>query len=332
MLLRILVYTIPMSSEDEAFVAHDPSRRENPPKILYKYMTIETARIVLSTGKLRFQSPIRYNDPFDSQWDIFWPTRTQEAKEFEQNLLERILRNPKSLPEDADADWTDSIQSEHARIQTLRPELRDAEISNVARLDTNNRKWPEELMRKILDLRRRLRVACFCDNYLSILMWSHYADQHRGVMLGFDSMALEMLPSRFFEPVQYEDVPPRLVDAEAWSKAFAAGQPLPRPIIRSPRQWALSKHTDWQYEKEWRIVWLTQSEMLGEYEDLPFPRTALVEVVAGCRTDQVRAAELYSLAYPFNPNVRNYRMYRHPYKFELQRREIINDSNHDKFR
>jgi hypothetical protein len=41
-----------------------PHRRHELP-FLYKYMSAEVARIVLETGKLRWSSPLIFNDPFD---------------------------------------------------------------------------------------------------------------------------------------------------------------------------------------------------------------------------------------------------------------------------
>lgn len=37
---------------------------------LYKYVTVNTAKIVLETGKLRWSSPFMFNDPFDVQFDL----------------------------------------------------------------------------------------------------------------------------------------------------------------------------------------------------------------------------------------------------------------------
>src|SRR5215468_2669909 len=39
--------------------------RQHDRYVFYKYMTARTARIVLSTRKLRWSSPLMFNDPFD---------------------------------------------------------------------------------------------------------------------------------------------------------------------------------------------------------------------------------------------------------------------------
>jgi hypothetical protein len=38
--------------------------------IFFKYVTADTAKVVLETGKLRWSSPSQFNDPFDVQFDL----------------------------------------------------------------------------------------------------------------------------------------------------------------------------------------------------------------------------------------------------------------------
>ncbi len=101
-----------MPRGDEHFDEYVRSRTVSPPKILYKYTTVETARIILSTGKLRFQSPLRYNDPFDSQWDLLWPAFTPDARQYERELHREALLNPAAWPPDADPATRDLVDRE----------------------------------------------------------------------------------------------------------------------------------------------------------------------------------------------------------------------------
>ena len=100
---------------------------------LYKYTSIKTARSVLSTGKLRFQSPLGYNDPLDSQWDVMWPLFTPEAKEYERALIEKAFRDPHSWPNDADPQFKAAMDQERTRINNLPEALRDQAITEFVR-------------------------------------------------------------------------------------------------------------------------------------------------------------------------------------------------------
>jgi len=307
---------------DEYFAEHIRTRKVKPPKTLYKYTTVETAQIVLSTGKLRFQSPLRYNDPFDSQWNTLWPLFTPEAREYERMLFEKAIRDPGSWPDNADLKNKELINQARERIDALPEEQREGEIVALAKKLTETITIPDRLKLRHHDTQRQLRVLCLsaCDR--SILMWSHYADQHSGVVLGFDTDVMENGRKCPFEPVVYKDGPPQLFDPEEWIRSTLFGLPDKPELNGREREWALTKHSSWQYEREWRFASTAAAGTLGDYGDYNFPRDALVELVMGCRTDTVKAVELQSLAYHFRPDVRHFQMSQHPSRFELDKTEV----------
>lgn len=310
-----------MPRGDNHFEEHIRTRTANPPAVLYKYTTVDTARTVFSDGKIRFQSPLRYNDPFDSKWDVFWPTCTPEAIEHERALIKKALMIPESWPADADPNFRNAMDNVRARILALPESQRESAIAEFVRKAAANPNTQDDLARRILDIRRRMRILCLSALDESLLMWSHYADQHRGVALGFDTSVMENSLKRPFEPVKYCDSPPRLIDADAWSRSMVFGLPHPE-LTGGEREWAITKHTDWNYEREWRIVTITQRRTADEYEDFAFPRDALVEVVLGCRTDPSCSEELLALVREIRPEVRHFRMTKHNSRFELIKTEM----------
>lgn len=311
-----------MSQGDDEFEDHIRSRDVKPPAVLYKYTSIETARIILSTGKLRFQSPLRYNDPFDSQWDLMWPLFTPAGGEYQRTFLEQAIRDPSFWPADADPQTKHAMDQVRSEINALPEDRRDSAIAEyVEDLALKPGSVPEPCDRRILDIRRRMRVLCLCDNDRSILMWSHYADQHRGVVLGFDTAAMENGLRRPLEPIEYDDKLPQLIDPQAWMRTVFFGL-AQQPELKNVRKWALVKHANWRYEGEWRLVLIAKPGTIGDYDDFVFPRNSLVEVVSGCRTDAKRSVELLSLALAFRRDVRHYRMSEHPHRFELVKSEV----------
>lgn len=313
-----------MALGDEHFAEHIRTRPRNPLPILYKYTTAETAYSILSSGKLRFQSPLLYNDPFDSQWDTLWPLSTLEAREYEQSLIENAIRDPASLPPDADPAIREALEWERARIALLPEDQHSGAIAAFAKRASENSSNPDPLIERVRDIRRRMRILCLCENGQSILMWSHYAFQHQGVMLGFDSAIMEHSFQRALEPIAYRDDLPHLIEPERWIRANVFGLP-DRPVWKEnvrDREWALCKHSGWQYEQEWRFVWNAPPGTEGEYAHYSFPPHALAEVVMGCRTDKTKAAELRALAQKLQPRVRFYQMSKHPSRFELLKTEF----------
>ncbi|MHC4427520.1 MAG: DUF2971 domain-containing protein [Planctomycetota bacterium] len=321
MLAGLTKYTLSiMPRGDEHFDEYVRSRTVRPPKVLYKYTTVETARIILATGKLRFQSPVRYNDPFDSQWDLAWPAFTPEARQYERRLIEQALLDPAAWPTEADPVMRHAMDQERARIEALPPEERDHAIAEFVLEVHSSGKPPEPLAQRLSDIRRRLRVLCLSERDCSILMWSHYADQHRGVTLGFDSAAMENGFRRPLEQVVYQDGPPRLFDPEVWHRSMIFG--LDWEWEPTGLELVLTKQTDWKYEREWRFATIASPGTLGDYEDILFPRASLVEILVGCRTDETQAAELQTLADVCNPEVRYFRMSIDASQFQVVRTEV----------
>lgn len=309
-----------MPRGDEQFDEYVRTRTVSPPKILYKYTTVQTARIILSTGKLRFQSPVRYNDPFDSQWDLTWPAFTPEARQYERRLLEQALLDAAAWPTDADPTCRDAMDEERARIEALPAQEREHAIAEFVVEMQSSGLPPEPVARMWADLRRRLRVLCLSERDCSILMWSHYANQHRGVTLGFDSAAMENGLRRPLQEVVYQDGPPRLFDPEMWHRSMIFG--LNWKWEQTGSELALTKRTDWKYEREWRFATIASPGTLGDYEDIPFPRAALAELLVGCRTDEAQAVQLQALAYGCNPRVQYFRMSIHPSQFQVVRTDL----------
>ena len=102
-----------------------------------------------------------------------------------------------------------------------------------------------------------------------IVMWSHYADAHRGVCLGFSTTSADS-PFAAAERVSYQH-----------SRAFELSRrhldlDMHGLLQLSVRRGLLSKATQWRYEDEWRLI---GPPGLREY-----PHNALVEVVIGHRT------------------------------------------------
>src|SRR5882672_6977158 len=192
-----------MPLADEAFEAHIRARSDNPPPILYRYMTVKTASAVLQSRKLRFHSPFNYNDPFDSQWDVLWPVSGEAGASKTRIMLEQACRDPTCWPPDMDPRARKALANDLHRISKLPKSHQESELQELLEDSSATKGSSLKEQQKIDDLRRRLRVLCFSTNESSILMWSHYAENHRGVVMGFKTAALEQEYRRPMEKVSY---------------------------------------------------------------------------------------------------------------------------------
>ena len=95
----------------------------------------------------------------------------------------------------------------------------------------------------------------------NLLMWSHYGDSHKGVVLGFD----ELHP--FFQGEEIVAGLSRLSKVEYNQK-----RPVLSPSTRNNPKVFLRKSAEWAYEREWRLI-----RPLSEAMDT-LPRENLVPV------------------------------------------------------
>ena len=99
-------------------------------------------------------------------------------------------------------------------------------------------------------------IACFSEDVQSILMWSHYADSHKGFALEYDFRPTLMrpLPRVGLFPVIYSE---ERFDASAflaWGMFTILGIKSINPDILASIKAALYKSKSWEYEKEWRMI------------------------------------------------------------------------------
>lgn len=114
------------------------------------------------------------------------------------------------------------------------------------------------------------KLCSFSERVDSTLMWAHYANYHKGFCVEYD---IKRLPpsdyvSRFMYPVIYSD---RLVDLTAHA---LRGIEDPEFNNLFPNQIGLRKASDWEYEKEWRLLF--SNGILDKPQAYPMPKPELV--------------------------------------------------------
>lgn len=112
-----------------------------------------------------------------------------------------------------------------------------------------------------------------CNN--SILMWSHYADFHKGFCIGFKTHNIG-IPTEFIKEVIYtKDVNKNWI-LDFFSSSDSSYEQFYAEIEKAT---FFTKYIDWAYEKEWRIKAV---KGIGSYPD-----SAICEVIFGLRMPDV---------------------------------------------
>ncbi len=211
---------------------------------LFKYRSLAQEdgaaflRDLVTKGEAWFSSPLRFNDPFEFR---FQPDLDATVEQRERLFL-KVYRD-------------------------RNPHQPEAEIRARARAWATRKLAVEglDLERAVSDavaekFGKEISVFSLCADPLVILMWSHYADEHKGVCLEYETEDMTDTPY----PVSYSGALPSV-------PAFGATPDDMRAIT-------LTKADHWSYEREWRC--LAHAEGVRQ-----FPQRALVGVILGARIE-----------------------------------------------
>lgn len=200
---------------------------------LYKYYgNLDYAKDVIENHRIHFESPVNYNDIFDSAtyvkdeqleqfvfpkelllaaFELCLEPTEYESQVFNEQFVK--LYEEKKLLCVGICLWDFFKYFPYIPIDWIMNVLRTAmSVKNIIVQETP-------------------RVTCFSENRDSLLMWSYYANSHKGVCLEFNLQNDEDL-SRHCHKVQY-------------SRHFDVGDKSSTYFTKSEQ---------WQHEQEWRIV------------------------------------------------------------------------------
>jgi len=153
-------------------------------------------------------------------------------------------------------------------------EKRRIKISEIDQLNDPFELWcvaqgNKELRDRLRDYKRtmnqRFGVLCFCRGWNNPLLWSHYADKHRGMCLGFEVEDDTVLP------VQYVRDRPSIP------------YPFTEDLQTISDRLLWTKYIDWQYEEELRSwISLLERDPTSQLYFCDFrEKLQLKEVIAG---------------------------------------------------
>ena len=217
-----------------------------PPPFLFKYRSLsdENARTraerIFTHNELYFAAPREFNDPFESRFRLSLDgTREEKIKK-----LSRLFRK------------NDSSLTEHDAVAQASNALLKAPASLA-------QTWGDQLVEGLRS-GRDLAILSLAERPTDVLLWSHYADSHKGICLQFDTTACEIFRASI--KVTYADSAPTL----HW---FTDDE------ITMFRAVTLGKGSQWRCEDEWRSIEFNRGAGVRSYSP-----NALAAVIFGLQT------------------------------------------------
>lgn len=278
-------------------------------ELFYKYTDAGTAKIILTSGKFRFSSPLRFNDPFDIQTDLYSSFNLDELSPLLMSALEGYVRGHIPIPKSHSKLSLPLIQLKNAISQVgykrsvvtaaLYPLIESLEKSVKENLKTQNNIWKKSL--------RRTHVFCVTEDKDNLLMWAHYAREHTGVVFELANIQHEENVLINVNKVEYVEKPLDFFSLEELTNwALFQVEPDLSKIFYSTH--ACRKSAHWDYEKEWRVIGLHKDLVPKElHVDYKFIPSQLRSIFFGVNTAPHDVQSITSLAKAINPNIKFYR-------------------------
>lgn len=209
------------------------------PRKLYRFQPItvpgDDRLSQLQKNEVWFSDPAKFNDPFDLKPRIrnLVLDRWCAAPEFDAAMRRALATLLADLAMYQGALLIDPPLAAEFRAWT-------ADNEGYEQL------WDERLRHAIDKRIAQFGAACLTPQWDSRLMWAHYASNGQGFCVEYEVDAFKNDQDVRYVPVQYASEIPELCLSEAM---FAPHQFLYRVIA--------TKHADWAYEQEVRLVCLT---------------------------------------------------------------------------
>ncbi len=212
----------------------------------------EGSKCVLSNGTIKFSHYSEFNDPFDCkiQYNV---TKSMDYIKSRPDIFKgagRLLQlSPAKL-----------IQKKQQMLIGIKKTLESGEYHD--------------------DVISRVGICCLTTKPDNILMWSHYADNHKGFVVEFSTnhtdknMCMDTVEDQLFGwDVDYKQDMPTII---AGTKDFD-----------SVKDVFLTKSPDWEYESEYRVLAMRKGPGIHNFD-----QSMITRVIAGTKIRQEDYQEL----------------------------------------
>jgi len=189
----------------------------NIPRFLYKYQSLRTKSNrehtlrIITHNEIYFAKRKEFNDPFDCNFHI-----------------------------SCDVDFN----TYKTRLRQLNPNMSKEEIDRQTRKEIQTKIIKRRERKVNSDIRRitdKVGIFSMSAKRDDILMWSHYADHHKGICIEFKTTHGKLFGCDILN-VEYDVKYPKFTVCDDANEEFV-------------KRFARTKFSDWSHEEEWRIFY-----------------------------------------------------------------------------
>ena len=249
--------------------------------ILYKYSSIHDAVKIFESKKIKISKPSNFNDPFDCSI----PNIDYNFKEIEKYFFLKITSFINKMGQ-----------------QNLNENKKDYNNFITEMKNDFKNSFNDDLFNELFSIKKdwnihidNYKILCLSKSHKSILMWSHYAKFHSGVVLGFDFNRDKPIYKKL-QPVKYDKelkitkdffnkLFRKLIDdsftSELSGKNIINEDKFANNFVTHLFEYFFIKNNVWDYEEEHRLV-------INNYNDdfLDFKEDSLKEIIFGIKVTE----------------------------------------------
>ena len=260
-----------------------PSQETNAPPIVYKYLSCDGAFPALRKLSVKYTPIEEFNDPFEGLLRNF---SQQEFEELVSRARESVQKEQTWRKFCDCLPFKDLEKLYCCRRDVLAGRL-DLDSCLKSALDITTKGMMERYPQSFSE---HYGMVCFSARFDSILMWSHYAENHKGVVIGYHS--------RFFRPLYPVQYRKERVPLPVGQFTKRKGDP---PLSMWHVKALTTKFIDWAYEQEWRGVERREKLLKTKVKDSvvlysKVPPQTVASIYIGTRTDETLRNECISFA------------------------------------
>lgn len=174
-------------------------------------------------------------------------------------------------------------------------------------------KWLDDIQIKTQEIINEIYlVGCLSSDFKNRLMWSHYADCHKGFCIEYDFKDVDKMKNgQHLLPILYEDKRPQFPWGILIKQSESSMKDAQKKVLLS----LLTKDKVWSYEKEWRILMQKQTN-----SELIMPPITCVYL--GARIDNESKNAIINIANKYNIPVKQMQLDRVTYDLHAEDVEI----------
>ncbi|MCG3727509.1 DUF2971 domain-containing protein [Vibrio cincinnatiensis] len=270
------------------------NHEESDPEAYYKYMNQSTLRLLLKNKTIKFTNPLKFNDPMDSTV----PDIVLDANRLNEKLISMVKEKYPNY----------FFKYQHK----LRLYLNRKKIKWVKEFGLIS----EELLNGWSGFINKFRILSLTIEPDNLIMWSHYADQHRGVVVKFKKNPSFGCPKKVNYKNGHQSFNNQfnflLVNAlELQDKGVLNDKHsdiLSNVILEIMQKYFFMKMSEWSYENEYRIVYSESNAKVRKINSnldvVEVNENDIESIIIGSSVSPLRASRLTKLIKQRLPNTK----------------------------